>query len=100
MKILVISLAGIGDTLLATPLIHLLREQCPEAVIDLLAMYPGSAELLAGNPRINRIHQHNFIKERWLSNFSFLSSLRRERYDVSINVHPQGKIAYRVIARL
>ena len=37
MKILVISLAGIGDTLLATPLIRSMRAQLPDAVIAPIA---------------------------------------------------------------
>ncbi len=40
MKILVISLAGIGDTLFATPLIHELRANFPGATIDALVRWP------------------------------------------------------------
>src|SRR5258706_37577 len=100
MKILIISLAGIGDTLLATPLIRVLREQRPEAAIDLLARWSGARDLLAGNPYINRVHQKNLLEERALPNLKFLLSLRREQYDISINTHPQGKVQYRMIARL
>lgn len=100
MKILIISLAGIGDTVLATPLIHALRHQAPGATIDLLARWPGSRDLLAGNPRVNRIHQKDLVKDGALSSLRFLPSVRRERYDVSINTHPQGKVLYRIIARL
>jgi len=46
MKILVISLAGIGDTLLATPFIHELRANFPDATIDALVKETGSKELL------------------------------------------------------
>ena len=46
MKILVISLAGIGDTLFATPLIHELRANFPDATIDALVMWPGAKDLL------------------------------------------------------
>ena len=100
MKILIISLAGIGDTLLATPLIRTLREQSPDATIDLLARWPGARDLLAGNQRVNRVHQKDIVKDGALSTLKFSRSLRRERYDVSINTYPQGKAAYRVIARV
>jgi ADP-heptose:LPS heptosyltransferase len=100
MKILIISLAGIGDTLLATPLIRALREQCPDAVIDVLARWPAAVDLLAGNPHVNQVHQKNLVGESPASNLKFLWSLRRKHYDISINTHPQGKIEYRVIARL
>lgn len=100
MKILVISMAGIGDTLIATPLIHELRANYPEAVIDALAMWPGSKDLLEHNPHINRVFQKNLLKCGKLEAMRFLWSLRRERYQLSINTHPQSRIHYRLAAWL
>src|SRR3954468_3697845 len=99
MKILVISLAGIGDTLLATPLIRSLREQRPNATIDVLVRWPGAADLLAGNPHVNTVHQKEFVGAGKVESLKFLSSLRKLKYEVSINTHPQGKREYRMIAR-
>jgi len=39
-------LAGVGDTLLATPLIHELRAIFPTAMIDVLVLWPGSRDVL------------------------------------------------------
>src|SRR5437016_3026708 len=100
MKILVISFAGIGDTLLATPLLRVLRERFPEAVIDVFVMWAGSKDILEGNPCVNTVYQQNFIKGSMLANFRFIWRLRKHRYDISINTYPQGKIHYRIIARL
>src|ERR1017187_9805303 len=83
MKILVISMAGIGDTLLATPLIRELRANFPDAVIDALAMWPGSKDLLENNPHVNRVFQKNLIKCGKFEAVRFLWSLRRERYQLS-----------------
>jgi ADP-heptose:LPS heptosyltransferase len=98
MKILVIAMSGIGDTLIATPLLHELRANFPDAQIDVLAMWAGARDLLEGNPHINRVHQKNIIKEGVLSSMPFLFQLRRERYDVSLNAHTQGRWAYRAVA--
>ena len=100
MKILVISLAGIGDTLLATPLIHELRANFPDATIDALALWNGSRGLLENNPHLNRVHQKNLMQCGKLEALRFLWSLRREHYDFSINTHPQSRIHYRVTARI
>jgi len=97
-KILVISMAGIGDTLIATPLIHELRENYPAAVIDVLAMWAGSKDLLEKNPHVNRVFQKNLLKCSKLEALRFLWSLRRERYQLSINTHPQSRIHYRIAA--
>jgi len=99
-KILVISMAGIGDTLLATPLIHELRANFPDATIDALAIWPGSKDLLENNPHLNRVYQKNLIKAGWLETLGFLWPLRREHYDVSINTHPQSRMHYRIAARI
>ena len=100
MKILVISLAGIGDTLLATPLIHELRVNYPEAQIDALVLWAGSKDLLEGNPHLNTVHQKNLIKATKRETVRFLRSLARHHYDLSINTHPQSRIHYRISARL
>src|SRR5438445_7786111 len=100
MKILVISLAGIGDTLFATPLIHELRANFPEAAIDALVLWSGSRDLLEGNPHLNNLHQKNLMKMGTPASLKYLSQLRRNRYDVSINTHPQSRIHYRLVARL
>jgi ADP-heptose:LPS heptosyltransferase len=100
MKILVISLAGIGDTLIATPLIHELRASHPQAVLEAFVLWSGSQDLLEGNPHLNAVHQKNLIQAGPLESFRFIWGLRKRRYDVTINTHPQSRIAYRVIARL
>jgi ADP-heptose:LPS heptosyltransferase len=99
-KILVISMAGIGDALLATPLIHELRANFPDATIDALVLWPGSKDLLENNPHLNRVHQKNLIKSGKIEALNFLWSLRKNRYDLSINTHPQSRIHYRIAAFL
>ena len=98
MKILVISLAGIGDTLFATPLIHELRANFPDATIDVLTKEAGARDLLESNPHINRVFYKNLMKCSKAETLRYLWSLRRERYQISINTHPQSRIHYRVAA--
>ena len=100
MRILVISLAGIGDTLFATPLIRELRANFPQATIDAFVMWRGSKDLLEGNPHLNAIHQQNLIKLGYFKSLDYVSSLRENGYDISFNTHPQSRIQYRITARL
>jgi ADP-heptose:LPS heptosyltransferase len=100
MKILVIAMSGIGDTLIATPLLHELRANFPGAQIDALVMWAGAKDLLEGNPHVNRVWQKNMIKEGALKSLPFLQQIRRERFDISLNAHTQGRIHYRVTARI
>jgi heptosyltransferase-2 len=99
-KILVISLAGIGDTLLATPFIHELRANFPQATIDVLTKEAGGNDLLENNPYVSNVIQKDLLKCGRLETIRFLWSLRRNHYDLSINTHPQSRMHYRVAALL
>ncbi len=100
MKLLVISLAGIGDTLFATPLIHELREHFPHARLDALVLWRGSRDLLETNPHLDQVHQRNLLADSPLSALRYLLQLRRQRYDISFNTHPQSRVHYRLVAGL
>ena len=100
MKILVITMAGIGDVLLATPLIHELRANFPDATIDALVRWPAGRDLLDNNPHLNRVHQQDLVQAGKPAALRYLWSLRSERYEVSINAHPQSQRLYRLAARV
>lgn len=100
MKILVISLAGIGDTLMATPLIHELRQNYPEATLDAFVMWPGARDILEGSPHLSAVFQRNIMREGLLATWRFARELRRRGYDLSFNTYPQSRLEYRVVARL
>jgi ADP-heptose:LPS heptosyltransferase len=100
MRVLVISLAGIGDTLFATPLIREVRANFPQSQIDVLVLWKGSRDILEGNPHVNTLYQKNLIRSGKAEALGFLGQLRNQRYDFSINTHPQSRIHYRLVARL
>ena len=99
-KILVVAMAGIGDTLLATPLIHELRQQLPAAQLDVVVMWPDARDFLQTNPHISNLHYQHLITAGPWANKKFLRRLSHTRYDVIINTYPQSRIAYRLVARL
>lgn len=99
MKILVISFAGIGDTIFAPPLIHELRENFPGAVIDVFVRWDGARNLLENNPYLNTVHQKDPANSSKLESLRFLLKLRGARYDVSINTFPQSRREYRLVAK-
>lgn len=94
-----LSLAGIGDTLISTPFIHELRANFPHATIDAFVLWAGSKDILEGNPHLNTVFQKNLIKEGPLKSLPFLNELRNRHYDISINVHTLGRIHYRAVAK-
>lgn len=100
MRILVISYPGIGDTIFATPLIHELRANFPEATIDAFVRWPAAKSLLEKNPHLNTVYQKDIAADSKIDSLRFLLKLRGEDYDVSINTFPQSRREYRVVARV
>ncbi|HTD85861.1 MAG TPA: glycosyltransferase family 9 protein [Candidatus Binatia bacterium] len=99
-KILVVAMAGIGDTLLATPLIHELRQQLPRAQIDVAVMWPDARDFLQTNPHISNLHYQHLITAGPWANMRFLRGLGRVSYEAIINTYPQSRIAYRIVERV
>ena len=93
-------MAGIGDALLATPLIHELRANFPNATIDVLVKEKGAKDSLENNPHVNRVFFENLLKAGKFDALRFFWSLRKNGYDVSINAHPQSRMVYRIAARI
>src|SRR5215472_10365082 len=86
-RILVISLAGIGDTFFATPLIHELRLNFPLATVDCLVRWVGASDILRQNPHLNSAYQQDLMKIGTFASLRYLRQTLRNRYDVSINTH-------------
>lgn len=92
MKFLLVKLNHIGDTLLLTPTLRWLRQQYPEAMIDVVVR-KGTEAMLAANPDIDHIitvarperHQRRLpqqIKEGWQS----LRAVFGKRYDYAFDL--------------
>lgn len=96
MKILILALSGIGDALMFTPALKLLRQSLPSAQIDALVMFKGTKEIYETNPNFNKVIHFDFLKEGALNSFKFVLSLRK-KYDASINVYPSNRKEYNVI---
>lgn len=96
MKILVIALSGIGDALMFTPALKLIRQALPDAQIDALIMIKGVKDIYERNPNINNVYFFEFIKEGIFNSLKFIKTLRK-KYDASINVYPSNRKEYNII---
>ena len=84
-KILLIRLRRIGDVILTTPAVSVLRKAFPSAFISYLVEDPYR-ELVEGNPCLNKIH----VLKRKQSLKDLLKSIRqirKEKYDAVIDFH-------------
>jgi heptosyltransferase-2 len=99
MKIIIIALSGIGDALMFTPALNLLRANLPDAQIDVLVMYNGARDIYVNNLNINNVYFFDFPGERTINSLKYILSLRGE-YDASINVYPSNRKEYNIIGFL
>jgi len=96
MKILILALSGIGDALIFTPALKLLRKSLPDAQIDALTMIKGAKDIYERNPNINNVYLFEFLKEGSLNSLNYILS-KRGKYDITINVYPSNRKEYNII---
>ncbi len=100
-RILAISLAGAGDTLLATPLLAELRTAFPSAEIEVLTMQGAAPrEVLEDNPSVSTWRHFDFLREGRLRSVAYCMRLRRRAYDLSLTLMPQNRLEYNLITWL
>ncbi len=99
-KIILLALPGIGDALLATPMIELLRKAKPDAEIHAFVMFTSTKEMYEHDPNIDAVHHYDFLNASKSGALKFVSDLRKQRFDISINTYPQNRREYNLIAFL
>ena len=99
MKILILALSGIGDALMFTPSLNLLRKELPDSQIDVLVMFKSAGEIFEGNPNLDNIYHFDFMKEGFGKSFGYILGLRK-KYDATISVYPSNRKEYNIISFL
>ncbi len=92
-EILIIALSGIGDALMFTPALKLLKKSLPDAKIDALIMFKGVKDFYEQMPEINKVHYFDFLNQSKFSAFKFVLGLRGN-YDYSVSVYPSNRVEY------
>ena len=83
-RILLIQLRAIGDVILTTPALRVLKRHFPEAQIDFLTN-AAPAEILQNNPHLNEILIYPYSRKNAAGLFREALRLRRRQYDVVID---------------
>lgn len=84
-KILIIQTAFIGDVVLATALVEKLHRYFPESTIHFLVR-KGNESLLQNNPYLTEVLIWNKKENKIRNLFGVLKKIRRNKYDLVINV--------------
>lgn len=92
-KILVIQTAFIGDVILATALLEQLHQRFPKAVMDVLVRQ-GNEQLFDAHPYLSNVLVWNKKNRKYINLFKLLSHVRKERYDLVVNVQRYAASAF------
>jgi heptosyltransferase-2 len=97
MKILINALSGIGDALMFSPLLKLIKKHRPESQIDMLVMFKGVKDIYESNPYLNKIYFIDFLNQTKLKSLTQTLKLRANKYNASINVYPSNRKEYNLV---
>ncbi|MDP4115162.1 MAG: glycosyltransferase family 9 protein [Bacteroidota bacterium] len=100
MKILISALSGIGDALMFTPAISLIKKHFPEVSLEAVVMFKGVKDLYERLPELDKVYYLDFMNESKFKSLKFVLGLRANNYDASINVYPSNRKEYNLISFL
>ena len=100
MRILINALSGIGDAIMFSPALALLKKHSPASQIDMMVMFKQVEDLYRLNPHINNIYFVDFLKQSKLKSLKQTLDIRKNKYDASINVYPSNRREYNLIQLL
>jgi len=92
--ILVIRLSAIGDVLLATPLLRMMKRARPDCRVDFLVKN-AYVSLLESNQHVDRIFELD-TRSGWKGMLSLARTIRNERYDAVVDL--QGNVRSRFLS--
>ena len=95
MNILLLRLRLIGDVVFTTPVIRALRRHFPDARLSYV-VEPAAAPLVDGNPHLNEVIvvPHRRGLARLADDVAMARRLRRNRYDIAIDLHGGPRSAW------
>ena len=97
MKILINALSGIGDAVMFSPALSLLKKHLPDSQIEMMVMFKAVGAIYEKNPAIEKIHFIDFLNQSSFKSFKQVLALRKNKYDASINVYPSNRREYNIV---
>lgn len=103
-RILILALSGLGDALMFTPALELLKQEIqsaePTAEIDVLCMFGAVREIYERSPHVSRVHFIDFMNISKWEAVKAVIALRSLSFTHSFTVYPANRWEYNVIAFL
>lgn len=91
-RILIVRTDRIGDVLLSTPVIKVLRDNYQHAYIAMIVS-PYAKDIVDGNPYLDEviIYDKDGKHKSWGRSYKFAHNLKKKRFDLAIILHPTNR---------
>lgn len=99
-KIIVTPLIGLGDVLMTTPALELLKKAIPDSSVTYCTMNQGTYEIMKGNPDIDNPVYYPMLGPNKVAALWQILAECTGRYDVSINFYPSNRVHYNLFSLL
>lgn len=100
-RIMILGSIGIGNLLLFSPCLRVLRESFPQAHITMIVLKKGFVELYADDPNVNEVLISDYaVQNTWWKRFRLICDLRKRKFDLSITTFPANRIEYNLLSFL
>lgn len=100
MKILVTPLYGIGDTLMMTPALKILKSNLKSVEIAVFTMFPSTRDVLLYNPYIDELIYYPLLEKKIDGLSYILKNIRPKNFDYVINFYPTNRKDYNIFSFL
>lgn len=92
-RILIVRTDRIGDVVLSTPVIRVLRAAFPRAYLGMMVR-PEHRELVEGNPDLNAVilYDKKGPQGSWVGTLRFARRLREQRFDTAVILHSTNRV--------
>jgi len=92
-RILIVRTDRIGDVLLSTPVIRVLRDTYPDAYIAMMVT-PYAKDIVDGNPYLDEviIYDKDGKHKSWRRSIKFALNLRKKRFELALILHPTNRV--------
>lgn len=77
-----------------TPALQILKRKLPESQVDFLVMYKAVRQLFEVDKLVDRVYFIDFFHQSKYESLKQIKALRKNRYDISINVYPSNRFEY------
>ncbi|MBI3317938.1 MAG: lipopolysaccharide heptosyltransferase II [Candidatus Omnitrophica bacterium] len=91
-RILIVRTDRMGDVILSTPVIRVLRGVFPEAYLGMMVR-PENRELVEGNPDLNAVllYDKEGREKSWLGTLRFALELKKHRFETAVILHSTNR---------